>query len=70
MVARFTLNEGQRATLSVVTLTGQSLQTRSVLGTGKAQDETLDLSSQAGGLYVVRLETAAGAKTAKVVLQR
>lgn len=70
VVARFTLNEGQRATLSVVTLTGQSLQTRSVLGTGKAQDETLDLSSQAGGLYVVRLETAAGAKTAKVVLQR
>ncbi len=70
VVARFTLDEGQRATLSVVNLTGQSLQTRAVVGTGKAQDETLDLSQQATGLYVVRLQTAVGAKTAKVILQR
>ncbi|MCY7357226.1 MAG: T9SS type A sorting domain-containing protein [Rudanella sp.] len=70
VVARFTLNEGQGATLSVVNLSGQSLQTQPVVGTGKVQDETLDLSQQASGLYVVRLQTAVGAKTAKVILQR
>ncbi|MCY7356109.1 MAG: T9SS type A sorting domain-containing protein [Rudanella sp.] len=70
VVARFTLNEGQRATLSVVNLSGQSLHSRAVVGTGKAQDETLDLSQQASGLYVVRLQTAVGVKTAKVILQR
>jgi len=70
VVARFTLNEGQGATLSVVNLTGQSLHSRAVVGTGKAQDETLDLSQQASGLYVVRLQTAVGVKTAKVILQR
>lgn len=70
VVARFTLGTGERATLSVVSMAGQSLQTRAVVGTGKVQEETLDLSQQTGGLYVVRLQTAAGAKTAKVMLQR
>ncbi len=70
VVAQFTLDEGQQATLSVVNLTGQSVQSRAVVGTGKAQAESLDLSQQAGGVYVVRLQTAVGAKTAKVILQR
>lgn len=70
VVARFTLTAGERGSLSVVNLTGQSLQSRSVVGTGTSQEETLDLSQQAAGVYVVRLQTAAGAKTAKVVLQQ
>lgn len=70
VMARFMLVNGQRATLSVVSLSGQSLQTRSVVGTGKMQAETLDLSNQSGGVYVVRLQSGNVVKTAKVVLQR
>ncbi len=70
VVARFTLTEGQCATLSVVNTAGQALQSRGVVGTGKAQRETLELGNQANGLYLIRLQTTSGTKAAKVMLQR
>ncbi len=70
VVVRFGLGAGERATLSVVTLSGVPVQSRAVVGTGQAQEEVLDVSGQAAGLYVVRVAGETAVQTGKLILAR
>lgn len=70
VVVRFTLTDKQAGTLSVVNLSGQTLQAQPVSGTGRMQEESVDLSRQPAGVYVVRLQAGNRVNSGKVVLQR
>ncbi len=67
---RFQLVGKQVATLSVVNLQGQSVWQREVVGTGQPQMETVELSRETAGQYVVRLKAANGLKVGKLLLLR
>ncbi len=67
---RFQLGSKQAAMLSVVNLQGQSVWQREVAGTGEPQTETVELSRETTGQYVVRLKAANGLKAGKLLLVR
>lgn len=65
----FRLSVGDRATLSVQSLTGAVLQSRLVVGTGAVQTEVLDLERESSGLYLIRVSGGTGkAASGRVLL--
>lgn len=68
---RFRLAKQEKATLSVVSLSGQTLQRQAVVGTGSEQTEVMELKQETAGMYLIRLQTAQGVlRTGKLVLER
>ncbi|RRB13679.1 family 78 glycoside hydrolase catalytic domain [Larkinella knui] len=70
VTARFQLVENQKATLSVTDLSGRTLHQRDVLGTGRPQEETIDMRPNADGMYFIHLKTARQTRSGRVLLHR
>ncbi|KAA9349115.1 family 78 glycoside hydrolase catalytic domain [Larkinella humicola] len=70
VTARFQLAENEKARLSVTDLYGRTLHQQDVLGTGRPQEETVDLSQNAVGMHFIHLKTDQKAMSGRVLLHR
>jgi hypothetical protein len=58
-----------RAQVQLIDMNGSLIEQRNLLLIGKGQTLSMDLSRQAKGMYIVRVVTAAGAQSVRVVRQ-
>ncbi|WP_138992356.1 family 78 glycoside hydrolase catalytic domain [Larkinella sp. C7] len=70
VTARFQLAENEKARLRVTDLYGRTLHQQDVLGTGRPQEETVDLSQNAVGMHFIHLKTDQKTVSGRVLLHR
>lgn len=62
--------ESGKATVKIVALNGQIVKQRDVLLTGGSQTVLFDISAEAAGVYLIKVNTKEGVTTQKIILQK
>jgi len=70
ITVRYQLAKGEAATLRFVTVSGQVLEQKALVGEGGWQQHTTDLSAKPDGIYTVLLETQTKATSRKFVIAK
>ncbi|GAB3934830.1 family 78 glycoside hydrolase catalytic domain [Larkinella terrae] len=70
VTARFRLAENEKARLRVTDLLGRTLHQQDVRGTGRPQEETIDLGSNTPGMHFIHLKTDLKTQSGRILLTR
>jgi hypothetical protein len=67
---RFFASKGQKTQLRVVDLAGRKLNERQITGEGSLHEETISLSGETSGVYLIQIQQGAKMVTEKLILRK